>query len=126
MLENKYSIEMVQGDTFSLNLTVKEANGALKNLTGYTARMQIRSSYPSAVATETLSTANGEISINVASATIHLLLPADRTANISVDLAAGTPPKSKYVYDLELTDSGNNVSKLVYGDITIYGEVTRG
>lgn len=126
MPDNKYSIDINQGDTFFLNLTVKEANGALKNLTGYSARMQMRTSYAAITATETLSTTNGEISINTSSSIISLTLPASRTANIAVDLDAGSPPKSKYVYDLELTDSSNNVSKLIYGDVTVYGEVTRG
>jgi hypothetical protein len=42
-----------------------------------------------------------------------------------VDLSNGKPPKSMYVYDLELIDGSNNVSKLLYGDVTVYGEVTR-
>jgi hypothetical protein len=35
------------------------------------------------------------------------------------------PPRSVYVYDLELTDNEGKVSKLLYGDVTVYGEVTR-
>jgi hypothetical protein len=30
-----------------------------------------------------------------------------------------------YVYDLELIDPANVVSKLLYGDVVVYGEVTR-
>jgi hypothetical protein len=37
----------------------------------------------------------------------------------------GKPPRSTYVYDLELIDTGNTVSKILYGDVTVYGEVTR-
>lgn len=124
MSSNKYDIDMNQGDTFALNLTVKEANGALKNLTDYTARMQIRSSYDAANPSESLSTANGEISINTISSTISLNLPATRTAAMKVELVNGKPPRSFYVYDLELVH-GENVSKLIYGNITLYGEVTR-
>ena len=32
MPQNHYNIELNQGDTFSLNLTVKEANGSLKKI----------------------------------------------------------------------------------------------
>ena len=67
MPSNKYNIEMNQGDTFSLNLTVKEANGSLKTLTGYSARMQMRPSYTSNTVSETLSTSNGEITITAIS-----------------------------------------------------------
>lgn len=129
MPNNKYDIEMNQGDTFALNLIVKEANCALKDLTGYSARMQIRPSYDSSTITESLSTANGEISINTSSSSISLNLPAERTALIKVDLGsgflgAGKPPKTTYVYDLELIN-GEDVSKLMYGNVNVYGEVTR-
>ena len=40
-------------------------------------------------------------------------------------MSNGKPPKSLYVYDLELVDSASKVSKLLYGDVTVYGEVTR-
>ena len=124
MPNNNYNIEMNQGDTFSLNLTVKESNGALKSLSGYSARMQIRPSYDSTTVTESLTTSNGEITVNTSSSTISLSLAATRTANIAVDLGAGKPPKSVYVYDLELVN-GDDVSKLIYGNVTVYGEVTR-
>ena len=37
----------------------------------------------------------------------------------------GKPPKTTYVYDLELIDGDGRVSKLLYGDVNVYGEVTR-
>lgn len=125
MPENRYNIEMSQGSTFELFLTIKESNGALKDLSDYSAAMQIRSSYSTNTVTESLSTSNGEIVINTSSSSINLKLPAQRTANIKVDMSNGNPPRSKYVYDLELTDDSGNVSKLIFGDVTVYGEVTR-
>lgn len=116
---------MWQGATFGLTMTVQLANGATQNLTNYTARMQMRPSYSSGTVTETLTTSNGEITITGNTGNVELQLAATRTANISVDLNNGKPPKSIYVYDLELVDSDNNVSKLLYGDVTVYGEVTR-
>jgi hypothetical protein len=122
---NKYNLTMWQGATFGLNITVQDANGNAQVLTGYTARMQMRQSYTSASATETLTTANGEITITAATGNVAIQLAATRTANIAVDMTNGKPPKSMYVYDLELIDASNNVSKLLYGDVTVYGEVTR-
>ena len=87
--------------------------------------MQMRPSYDSGAATESLTTANGEIVIAGVSGTVNLTLAATRTANIAVDMSNGRPPRSVYVYDLELVDSGNTVSKILYGDVTVYGEVTR-
>lgn len=122
---NKYNLTMWQGATFGLAITVKDANNEVQNLTSYSARMQMRPSYTSGSVTETLTSANGEITITAASGEVALQLDAARTANINVDLSNGKPPKSMYVYDLELIDGSNNVSKLLYGDVTVYGEVTR-
>lgn len=122
---NKYNLEMWQGATFSMVITVKDANANVQNLTSYTARMQIRTSYGAAAATESLTTSNGEITITAAEGNVALELAASRTANISVDYNNGKPPKSTYVYDLELIDNAGKVSKLLYGDINVYGEVTR-
>ena len=126
MLENnKYNLTMWQGSTFGLVITVKDANNVVQNLTSYTARMQMRSSYDAGSVTESLTTSNGEITITAATGNVALELAASRTANISVDLTNGKPPKSSYVYDLELIDGDGKVSKLLYGDVTVYGEVTR-
>ena len=123
--DNKYNLIMYQGSTFGLSITVKDANNAVQNLTSYTARMQIRQDYTSGPATETLTSANGEIIITAATGNVSIELAASRTANIAVDMSNGKPPKSLYVYDLELVDSASKVSKLLYGDVTVYGEVTR-
>jgi hypothetical protein len=123
--DNKYNLTMWQGSTFGLAITVKDANNAVQNLTSYTARMQIRKDYTSGTATETLTSANGEITITAATGNVAIELAASRTANISVDMSNGKPPKSSYVYDLELIDNANKVTKLLYGDVTVYGEVTR-
>ncbi len=123
---NKYNLKLFQGSTFGLTITVKDAAGNVSNLTNYTARMQIREGYDSDSATETLTTANGEITITGAEGNVALQLAATRTANIYVDLSSpGRPPKKTYVYDLELIDSSNVVSKLLYGDFIVYAEVTK-
>jgi hypothetical protein len=126
MLENRYTIKIWQGATFGLTITVKDASGNTKNLENCTALMQIRPSYYSGGITETLSTANGEILISGNTGNVALALSAARTANIPVDMFDDhTPPRTKYVYDLDLKDSGNNVTKLIYGEVYVYGEVTR-
>lgn len=126
ILENKYNLELFQGSTFYLNISVKNADGSLKDLAGASARMQIRTAYNSSNVVEQLSTSNGEISVNATSSTLNLTLPAIRTANISVNLNdTAMPPRSKYVYDLELEESNGYVSKLLFGEIVVFAEVTR-
>lgn len=123
--DNKYNLTMWQGSTFGLTITVKNANNTVQNITNYSARMQIRPSYDSGTVTESLTSSNGEITIEGASGNVILQLAATRTANISVDMTNGKPPRSTYVYDLELIDTNSAVSKLIYGDVVVYGEVTR-
>jgi hypothetical protein len=123
---NRYNISIWQGATFGLTITIKDAAGNVSNISGYSARMQIRESYSSPTPSETLTTANGEITITGAEGNVAIQLAATRTANLYVDLtSSGKPPKKMYVYDLELIDTSNVVSKLLYGDATVYAEVTR-
>ena len=136
ILQNKYNIEIWQGSTFGLTVTVKAANNTPTNITSNTIQMQIRSSYDATTPTETLSTANGEIVItDGANGTFQIQLSAARTANISVDLSNIVPvrlsetdvvkiPRKTYVYDLELI-AANSVTKLLFGDAQVYAEVTR-
>lgn len=124
--DNRYDIEMWQGSTFSMTITVKGATGNVQNLTDYSARMQIRPNYSSGTVTESLTSSNGEITITAAEGNLAFQLSATRTAAISVDYNNGSkPPKTVYVYDIELIDNSGIVSKLVYGDVNVYGEVTR-
>lgn len=124
--DSRHNITIWQGGTFGLTVVVKDANNAVRDLTGHTARMQIRSSYSSSSVTESLTTSNGEITVNATAGSLTLTLTAARTANITVDLnSSSKPPKSTYVYDLELLDASNAVTKLLWGDVTVYGEVTR-
>ncbi len=124
--DSRHNITIWQGGTFGLTVVVKDANNAVRDLTGHTARMQIRSSYSSSSVTESLTTSNGEITVNATAGSLTLTLTAARTANITVDLnSSSKPPKSMYVYDLELLNASNAVTKLLWGDVTVYGEVTR-
>lgn len=126
MTDNKYNMTIWQGATFGLTIISKDSSGNTMNLTSYSARMQIRPTYSSTSVLESLTTANGEIVITANEGKLQLTLPAERTANIKVDMNSGCkPPKSVYVYDLELVDNANTVTKLLYGDVSVLGEVTR-
>jgi len=128
MLQNQYNLDMQQGVTFKLNVNVVDYNNQPVNMTNYTAAMKIRTSYANSIATESLSTSNGEIYIpgSANNGWMTLTLPANRTANVYVNLSGpGNPPKTQYVYDLTLTSNTNISYKVLYGNITFYGQVTR-
>ena len=109
-------LTIAQGATYSQVINWKTGSpAAFVNTTGYTARMQLRTSYSSASATLELTTANSRITLTNAGV-ITLSLTATETAA----LTAG-----RYVFDLELVSSGGQVTRLLEGIVTVTPEVTR-
>ena len=124
--DNKYNLTMWQGSTFSFEIVVNDSEDKPEDLTGFIARMQIRPSYKSSTIIESLSSSTGEITIDGTNGKLSVALSAARTAAVKVNMTNGKPPRTVYVYDLEIEDSTQHiVSKILWGDITVYGEVTR-
>lgn len=114
MLAGRYDITVEQGSTFNLTLTYKDQRGYVIDLTGYSARMQMRSAVTSNTVAMELTTANGRIAIDPLLGKITLQIAAADTATLS-----GTG-----VYDLELVN-GAIVQRILEGSYTISPEVTR-
>jgi len=124
MPQNRYEIECEQGSTFNLILNIQDSNTNLINLNSYSASMQIKSSYGNTTLAESLSTANGEIVQGNTIGQYVLTLTPNRTANLYVNLKdGGFPPKKTYVYDMNLQDNQGNVTKIIFGQLTVYGQV---
>ena len=106
-----YNFTLNQGATFTRQMTVKENNSPL-NLTGYTAAMQLRSTYDS-----------GTVALSMTAAVINAtqgILSISATATATAALEEGI-----YVYDLEIESSGGVVTRLMEGKVTVTPEVTR-
>lgn len=103
-----------QGSTFSKQLAYTIDNNPV-NLTGYTARMQVREKHTSVNTVVNINTSNGGIVLGGVSGTIQLNISSTTTALILA---------KDYVYDLELV-SGGNVYRLVEGKFIVTAEVTR-
>jgi hypothetical protein len=101
-----------QGSTFNTNITLDDINGVPYDLTGVTAKSQIRKSYYSAN-----TTADFSVSINIPTSGVILLsLAANTTANI----AAG-----RYVYDVAIKDTANTVTRVLEGIVNVIPQVTK-
>jgi hypothetical protein len=125
MAKTPTNLEIEQGTTFSVLAVWKDVNGNPVDLSNYTARMQIRSSYASNTIAESLTTSNNEISLS-SEGEITMSLPPNRTSAIFVDYTQTTnPPRTKYVYDLELVSPDAVVTRLLFGTVVVIGEVTR-
>jgi hypothetical protein len=105
----------------SLGYTDYVSGGVLEynvpvDLTGFTARMQIRVKLDDDVVIKELTTENSGITLDVALSTIQLNITAVDTALMTFNTA---------VYSLELISSGGVVTPFANGTLTLVKEVTR-
>lgn len=112
-----YDITIEQGANLSLPLTWKDGNGDPVDITGYSARMQIRENFDSDDFIVSLtSDAGGGIMLGGAAGTVTIAMSAALTASLAqVDA----------VYDLELISVSGFVTRLTQGRVFISREVTR-
>lgn len=85
------------------------------DLTGYTAKMQLRETVTDPVIIE-LTTTNNGIIIDVARSTITVSMTSAQTAAFTFATA---------VYSMELTDPSGNVNTFIQGNLTLIPEITR-
>lgn len=112
MNPGRYNITVYQGTTFTLSPIWKIDNLPV-NLTGYTAKMQVRDISGNLIVE--LSTSNGKIVITPALGQVAMTLTATQTAALAV---------GNYNYDLNLTDSASNVYKILEGAFILKASVT--
>ena len=113
----RYDMTIWQGATFQRVFTWRVGTPAANvNLTGYTARMQLRISSDAATPALEATTENGRITLGGAAGTVTLDLPATVTAAL---------PANQYAYDLELVSGSGQVTRLLEGFATVDAEVTR-
>lgn len=103
-----------QGASFDYTLTWN-VGGSAVNLTNYTARMQVRTTYDATAVALSLTSGSG-ITLGGTAGTIFIEALPTTTAAI---------PGGQYVYDLELVTAGGAVTRLVEGTFTVDPEVTR-
>ena len=110
---------LFQGATFDQTLFYETGNPPVAvDLSGYTAKMHIRSKPESKAVILELSTSNGRITLNYGSSNgaIRLFISAADTAQLSVC--------DKAVYDIELYN-GAVTTRILQGNVIISPEVTR-
>ena len=106
----KANIVVDQGTDFSATIDVTNADGTAFNLTGYTVAAQMRKNYASSTATTFTASHNsgaGQITLALLKSTTNNLEPG------------------RYLYDVEITSSGNNTVRVVEGIVTVTPGMTR-
>lgn len=100
-----------QGSTFRATVDVTDSDGDPLNLVGYTVAGQIRKSYYSLTAIDF-----GTNIINTNSGTIEITLTSEQTNSMR---------SGRYVYDIEITSPGGEITRVLEGQVEVTPGVTR-
>lgn len=110
-MPSNYDLSIYEGDALKFTVTVKDSSNVALNLTGYTAKAQLKAGYSDVapvnfVCTITTPT-SGVVSVYLAPAT-----------------TAALDPSKSYIWDFQLTEPGGDVRTYLAGDVTVIPEVT--
>jgi hypothetical protein len=105
----KVNLVIEQGSDFTTTFNIRDENGLLLNLTGYTGAAQMRPHY------ESNTSYDFAVSINV-SGTVTVGMTSANTVLI---------PAGRYVWDCELTNTVNVTSRPFGGQVRVEPSVTR-
>jgi hypothetical protein len=121
---NVYNLITDQGSTVHQVFTIKNSARKILDLTGYTARMQIRVLNPITrnttdllIAEYTTEDGDGSLTVNGPAGTVTLLIPPTEMAGITPDT---------YAYDVEVeSEDAGDTTKIIQGRFIVRAEVTR-
>lgn len=115
MASTLVDLETEQGSDLRYSIVYKESTGTPVNITGATAKMQVRKWGSDSNASIQLTQANG-LTLGTTDGVVAIQIPGAATAK----LPAGT-----YRYDLILTTSAGIVDNIMYGKFIVAQGVTR-
>jgi hypothetical protein len=108
-----YNFTLDQGSVFYINLQYKNPDNTPIDLTGQTARMQLRRTFTSP-AEITLTSPSGGIVITPLTGLVAITITDEQTETLGSGF---------YVYDLELDNAGV-INRIIQGQITVSPQVT--
>jgi hypothetical protein len=127
VLAGNYNMTCQQGSTFRRTIEIEQPNLVVDptgqtfepfDLSGYSAKMQVRRTIDSTSFMLELSTQNGALTINPTEDSVNQIyidISASVTASVDTD----------GVYDIEITNPDGTVSRILQGIFTLSPEVTR-
>lgn len=122
MAAGKYNLTIEQGTTINLTLLYKDSGSNPIDLTGYGAKMQIKSTYadknPRTFLTlsSSLNADNTGLTLGGTTGSINIYVSAASSSAINFDAA---------IYDLEITSATGVVTRILEGNAKLNREVTR-
>ena len=127
MLAGNYNMTCQQGSTFRRTIEIEQPNLVVDptgqtfepfDLSGYSARMQVRRTIDSASFILELTTQNGALTINPTEDAVNQIY-IDVSASVTASVDAGG------VYDIEIINPDGTVSRVLQGIFNLSPEVTR-
>lgn len=120
---DRLDILIRQGGTFGPKFcTILKRDGGPDDITGCTFIAEIRKT-----ADATVVAASAVFAItNAAGGEFNFTFEASATKDIPADPEGETEPDSQYVWDLEMHYPGGRVRPLLYGDVAVFREVSKG
>lgn len=112
----RYRAACEQGATFRRVIQIQDNARAPVNLSGYSARMQVRAKASAASPLIEFTSANGRIEMNGPQGKMILKLAASETDTIEPGV---------YVYDLEIANGLGDVQRILEGRFVVTANVTR-
>ena len=107
------NLSIDQGATFTSDITVKDINGNVFDLTGYTAVAKLAKGYSS---TRTRTAMTTSFAVDRTTGILSISLTANQTAALDPE---------RYVYDVEITQTSSGiVTRVLEGIITVRPEVS--
>lgn len=118
MASNTYNFKVNQGSDQTFHLRLKDSTGEIIQLSGYSARMQVRRAVWSANVVDDLSSFGDDsrISIDAENGRMSLRFPHSITE---------TYPAASLVYDIEIKSESGEITRILQGKISVSAEVTR-
>jgi len=99
-----------RGDYVELFVTVKDSNGNVQNLTGYTAKASFKTNYS-----------------DVAPITIDCTIPTPSNGVVRIYVSSAvsaTLTADSYIWDFEVINTSSDSRTYLTGDVTVYPQVT--
>lgn len=109
-----YNFTLDQGSVFYINMLYQDPNGDPIDLTGMTARMQLRRTYNTPAELTLTSPSNG----------IVITPLIGKIAVTITDEQTGALGSGFYLYDLELNNAGV-IDRIIQGTLTVSAQVTQ-
>lgn len=109
------NFNVVQGDTFSIQVTYTNPNGTPINLTNYSARMDIRNEPAGKILCASITQGTG-ITINGSTGVLSITFPPSSTRRFSTPTAA---------YQLQIASPGQQYTTILKGYLSVYPAVVR-